>query len=245
MKRITHSLSKSEPTREEENQQPFRRPIGDEFRFKQVRVFNNDDQSKTTKSEEKKMRVPDPAKEVKRRPIGDEFRFKQIRVFDNDVKSKTSESEDKTMRVPDPAKEEVKQQPFRRPIGDEFRFKQIRIFDNDAEAKTTTTEDKTTRVPEPRKEEEKQQPLRRPIGDEFRFKQIRVFDNDTQSKTTTTEDKKENDQTGKEPYQSYDVAPVSEITPCNKIDKPLLLHKKPCRTLLTAKTHVLIRQFTC
>ena len=44
-------------------------------------------------------------------------------------------------------------------------------------------------------------------------------------------------------YLSYDVASGSEITSCNKIGKPLLLHKRPCRTLFTAmfkpaKTHV-------
>ena len=33
---------------------------------------------------------------------------------------------------------------------------------------------------------------------------------------------------------SYYVASGSEITPCNKIDKQLLLHKQPCRTLSTA-----------
>ena len=33
---------------------------------------------------------------------------------------------------------------------------------------------------------------------------------------------------------SYDVESGSEITQCNKIDKPLLLHKKSCLTLLTA-----------
>ena len=94
----------SEPAKREGKQQPFRRTIGDEFRFKQIRVFDNEVKSKTPKSEEKKMRVPDPAKEeVKqqpfRRPIGDEFRFKQIRVFDNDTESKTTTTEDKKEKV--------------------------------------------------------------------------------------------------------------------------------------------------
>ena len=137
---MPHSLPKSEPAKEDEKQPPFHRPIGEEFRFKQIQVFDYDVKSKTTKSEDKTMRVPDPAKEVKRRPIGDEFRFKQIRVFDNDTESKTTE--DKTTRVLEPRKEEEKQQPLRRPIGDEFRFKQIRVFDNDTQSKTTTTEDK-------------------------------------------------------------------------------------------------------
>ena len=50
-------------------------------------------------------------------------------------------------------------------------------------------------------------------------------------------------------FLSYEVASGTDITSCIKIDKPLLLHKKPCHTLLTAmlepaKTFVLIRQFT-